>query len=168
MLFMEEEEDGSGAGLIGRRGRSAPDLGGGCGRSLMGVGAALDPELGNPPRGVGSPMGIDATHGVSVVAAAPLASVVKKMNLTLSGKKMVNFKDMPMTTRIMLGGYLYEKIVEVLDMTVAYGTYEGFVKHFMTTLLFKSAKNRSTFKALKANERRLAWLKRHFVKEGLV
>ncbi|GJN35084.1 hypothetical protein PR202_gb23817 [Eleusine coracana subsp. coracana] len=91
----------------------------------------------------------------------PMVRVMKSIHATLEANCAI-------ANRVMLGEHLDEKIVEVLDMAVACGASEGSAEHFMATLLFKSAENRSTFKALKTNEGRLAWLKRHCVKEGLV
>ncbi|GJN22865.1 hypothetical protein PR202_gb10467 [Eleusine coracana subsp. coracana] len=58
-------------------------------------------------------------------------------------------------------------IEKLLDMTVDCGVSEESAEYFMATLLFKNAENRSTFKAIKTKNKRVAWLRRHCDKEGL-
>ncbi|GJN25045.1 hypothetical protein PR202_gb12829 [Eleusine coracana subsp. coracana] len=58
-------------------------------------------------------------------------------------------------------------IEKLLDMTVDCGVSEDSAEYFMATLLFKDARNRSTFKAIKTKNGRVAWLRRHCDKEGL-
>ncbi|GJN23215.1 hypothetical protein PR202_gb10844 [Eleusine coracana subsp. coracana] len=79
----------------------------------------------------------------------PMVRVMKSIHATLEANCAI-------ANRVMLGEHLDEKIAEVLDMAMACGASEGSTEYFMATLLFKSAENRSTFKALKTNEGRLA------------
>ncbi|GJN00005.1 hypothetical protein PR202_ga17152 [Eleusine coracana subsp. coracana] len=76
--------------------------------------------------------------------------------------------DVGRSPAVMLGEQLEAKIKEVLDLTVECGAGEGSAEHFMATCLLNRAENRATFKALKTNEARLLWLKRHCAKEGLM
>ncbi|GJN04334.1 hypothetical protein PR202_ga21877 [Eleusine coracana subsp. coracana] len=91
----------------------------------------------------------------------PMVRVMKSIHATLEANCAI-------ANRVMLGDHPDEKIAEVLYLIVECGASEESVEHFMATLLFKSAENRSTFKAPKTNKGRLAWLNRHCKKEGLV
>ncbi|GJN20290.1 hypothetical protein PR202_gb07649 [Eleusine coracana subsp. coracana] len=176
--------DGSGACVPGQvlGHESNRNVGGGVEEGFLGAGseegnvgggaaASGDGDVGHSPAASGSLLHRNRAggRGGSQVAITsplkgtknPMVRVMKNIHATLEANCAI-------ANKVMLGEHLEAKIKEVLDLTVECGASEGSAEHFMATCLFNCAENRATFKALKTNEARLLWLKRHCAKEGLM